>query len=95
MGWGLGRGVVSRTYMSIVFLVVEPSKITFLIQNTITKRRIYSYSILGTIVSPNKKDHMRNLGPIGFRKLCRVPCESVISRVRLPNPVSTCQLIAT
>ena len=40
--------------MSSVFLVVEPSKIIFLIYITIPKRRIESYSVLGTIVSPNK-----------------------------------------
>ena len=36
--------------MSSVFWVVEPSKIIFLKQNTIPKRRIKSYSILGTIM---------------------------------------------
>ena len=40
--------------MSSAFLVVEPSKIIFLIEKALPKRRIESYPILGTIVSPNK-----------------------------------------
>ena len=43
--------------LSSAFLVVEPSKIIVLIKNTIPKKRILSYSILGTIVSPNKILH--------------------------------------
>ena len=39
----------------MAFLVVEPRKIIFFIYKILyPKRRIYSYSILGTIVSPNK-----------------------------------------
>ena len=41
--------------MSNLFLVVEPSKITFLLYNTIPQKEdIILLSILGTIVSPNK-----------------------------------------
>ena len=40
--------------MSSVFLVLEPSKVIFLYRMLYPKRRIESYSILGTIVSPNK-----------------------------------------
>ena len=40
--------------VSSVFLVVEPSKIIFLIYNTIPHRRTSSYSILGTIEPPNR-----------------------------------------
>ena len=36
--------------MSSDFLVVEPNKIIFIVKNTIPKRRIDSYSVLGTIV---------------------------------------------
>ena len=54
----------SGRYMSSVFLVVEPSKMIFLISNTIPQREdiiILSYFILGTIVSPNKI--LRNWNP--------------------------------
>ena len=37
--------------VSSVFLVVEPSKIVFLVKILYPKRRICSYSILGSIVS--------------------------------------------
>ena len=40
--------------MSSVFLVVEPRKIIPYIKCYTPKRRIQSYSIMGTIVSPNK-----------------------------------------
>ena len=40
--------------VSSVFLVVEPSKIIFLYKILYPKRRIESYPIVGTIVSPNK-----------------------------------------
>ena len=39
--------------MSSVFLG-KPSKIISLIKDTIPKKKIESYSIMGTIVSPNK-----------------------------------------
>ena len=41
-------------HMSSVFLVVKPSKILFLYEILYSKRRIESYSMLGTIVSPNE-----------------------------------------
>ena len=42
-------------HMNSVFAVVEPSKIIFLICEILyPKRRIESYSILGTIESPNQ-----------------------------------------
>ena len=44
--------------MSNVFLVVEPSKIIFLIKIPYQKGRIDSDSIMGTIVSPNKISHI-------------------------------------
>ena len=40
--------------VSSVFLVVEPSEIIFLYKIRYPKRRIESYSIMGTIVSPDK-----------------------------------------
>ena len=40
--------------LSSVFLVVKPSKFISLYKILYPKRRIKSYSILGTIVSPNK-----------------------------------------
>ena len=40
--------------MSGAFLAVEPSKIIFLVYNTIPQRKIESDSIMGTIVSPNE-----------------------------------------
>ena len=59
------------------FWVVQPSKIILLIENTIPKRKIESYSILGTIVSPNEillKEFV-NIGPernwgLGFVVVC-------------------------
>ena len=46
--------MILSSHVSSMFLVVKPNKIFLLLQNTITKRRIESYSVLGTIVSPNK-----------------------------------------
>ena len=47
---------LERGQVSSVFLVVKPSKIILLVQNTISQKEdvILLYTILGTIVSPNK-----------------------------------------
>ena len=50
----VGKESLPATSQGKCFLVVEPNKIIFLIYNTKPMRRILSYSILGTIVSPNK-----------------------------------------
>ena len=47
-----GKDLAKQVLLSSVFLVVAPSNILFLIKNTIPQ--CISYSILGTIVSPNK-----------------------------------------
>ena len=49
-----GGALGSMIQVSRVFLVVEPSNIIFLDKILYPKRRIESYSIMGTIVVPNK-----------------------------------------
>ena len=39
---------------TVVLLVGEPNKIPFFLKSIIPKKKIHSYSILGTIVTPNK-----------------------------------------
>ena len=51
------------------FLVLEPSKIIFLYRKLYSKRRISSYSVLVTIMSPNKI--RRKWGPgVDLKRLC-------------------------
>ena len=49
----LGLKIQSLEHMSGVFLVVEPSKIIFIISKYYTQKEDRIDSILGTIVSPN------------------------------------------
>ena len=44
---------VAMLHLSCVFLMVKPSKIIFLMTKLYPKRRIESYSLMVTIVSPN------------------------------------------
>ena len=61
----LKRCVVGCQHVSSVFLVAKPNKIIFLIKILYPKRRISSYSILATIVSPNKNStHVKLLGMV-------------------------------
>ena len=66
-----------KSHVSSVFLVVEPSKIIFLIKNILyPKGRIESYSIMGTIVSPYDKLLILRSSPTFSQSTHRSPYRS-------------------
>ena len=70
--------------MKSLFLVVKPSKITFLIENTIPQRedRILLYNGYRSLLQKNYSDEERlNLGKVRARTNCHPMCNDVLDTV--------------
>ena len=57
VSWGLGTMCILLGYLSSVFWRLNPVRLSSLYKILYPEGRIESYSILGTIVSPNKILH--------------------------------------